>query len=57
MTVKKAVKKAVKPETVSCIALARVGLEDRTCRIGEEIELSREAAIKLQDAGAIKVKL
>lgn len=61
VTKKKVVKKkSVKAvEKVECIALRKIGLEDedRTCDIGEEIFLSREAAIKLQDAGAIKVKL
>lgn len=55
--VKKAATKKAAPKVVECIALRAVGLDDRTCKIGEEISLPVEAARKLQDAGAIKVKI
>ena len=45
---------------VTCITKRKIGLDDPeqgTSEIGEEILLPRDIADKLQDAGAIKVKL
>ena len=51
-------KKAVNSDKVACITLRKIGLSDEeTSGINEEVMLDREVAIKLQDAGAIKVKL
>lgn len=51
-------------DSITVIALRRIGVPDdsvpdgvRMVDEGEECELSREAAKKLQDAGAIKVSL
>lgn len=44
-----------KEDLVEVITTRRIGLPDRTSRIGEVVKLPREAARKLQDVGAIKV--
>lgn len=57
-TAKKAVKKkAGRPAHIECVALKKIGLADRTANIGETVKLPREAAKKLQEAGAVKVML
>ncbi len=57
MVKKAAVKSKAKPALVECITVRRIGLEDRTSEVGETVSLPREVAQKLQDSGAIKVKL
>ncbi len=57
MVKKAAVKSKAKPVLVECITVRRIGLEDRTSEVGETVNLPREVAQKLQDSGAIKVKL
>jgi len=56
---KKAVKKSVSDEDmIDIITIRRIGLSDEiTSGINEEHKLPRSAARKLQDAGAVKVKI
>ena len=42
---------------VICICVRKIGTDDGMAEVGEEIDLEREIAAKLQDSGAIKVKL
>lgn len=49
-------KKAVrKPKTVKVIAKVRIGTENGTCQIGDEIKMKAEDARILQKAGKIEV--
>lgn len=42
---------------VICICIRKIGTDDGMAEVGEEIDLERDIAAKLQDSGAIKVKL
>lgn len=44
---------------MKCIVLRKIGTEDGKgmAEVGEEVSLSKDAAKKLQDAGAVKVSL
>jgi len=52
-------KKPGRPGKVKCIVLRKIGTEDGKgmAEVGEEVSLSRDAAKRLQDAGAVKVAL
>lgn len=57
---KKALKSSINGDMITCITLkkiARPGSDTEMCDIGEEVSITRENAIKLQDAMAVKVKL
>ncbi len=54
--VKKSVKKAA-PKLIECITVRRIGLVDGMSGIGDTVKLDKATAKKLQDAGAVKVKL
>jgi len=58
--------KAEKPEgmrgidgqdQVMVICVRRIGLDNGTSDVGEEVSIPKETAARLQDVGAIKVKL
>lgn len=51
---KKAVRKD-KPKTVKVIAKVRIGTEDGTCQIGDELDMKPEDARVLQKLGKIEV--
>ena len=50
---------------IECVTLKKIGIDencsdektDRTTEINETVKLTKDVARKLQDAGAIKVKL
>jgi len=44
-------------DQIKVICVRRIGLDDGTSDVGEEISIPKEIAAKLQDVGAIKVKL
>ena len=45
-------------DRILCIATRKIGLDGGdTCEVDEEIMIPKDIAIKLQDAGAVKVKL
>lgn len=57
---KAAAKSSIEGDMIVCITkkkIARPGSATEMCEIGEEVSLSRENAIILQDANAIKIKL
>ena len=43
---------------IRCLTLRKIGLEDgETSDVGEEVDIAKNFAEKLQDAGVVKVKL
>ena len=58
MLEKKAPKKAGrKPATVDCITLRKIGLDSGMSEVDQLVSLPKDVAKRLQDAGAVKVKL
>lgn len=56
-------KKAGRPAKVECIVIRKIGVPmdaqhpEGMAQVGEVVKLDRDAAKKLQDAGAVKVAL
>lgn len=48
-------KAKVEESLIEVICVRRIGLKDRTAKVGEKVEIERDDARKLQDVGAIKV--
>ncbi len=43
---------------IECITVRKIGLEDgSTSGVNQDVKLEKKVAIKLQEAGAIKVKI
>lgn len=51
------IKKVKGKDYIRCVCLRKMGTDDGMAEIGEEVDLPKTVAARLQDSGIIKVKL